>query len=144
MAYHRKTWFPTSRYRTTTWKRWVIKFKAWESNYMHMEYWHVITQRQYEDVIKWKHFPRCWPFVRGIHRWPLDSPHKGQWCRALVFSLICAWTNGSANNRDTGDLIRHHGHCDVTCWFWMEITLAICQILFKHPSYIFHINAVVS
>ena len=21
-----------------------------------------------DDVIKWKHFPRNWPFVRGIHR----------------------------------------------------------------------------
>ena len=28
--------------------------------------------------IKWKHFPRYWPFVRGIQRWPVDSPHKGQ------------------------------------------------------------------
>ena len=27
----------------------------------------------------WKHFPRYWPFVRGIHRSPLNSPHKGQW-----------------------------------------------------------------
>ena len=21
----------------------------------------------HDDVIKWKHFPRYWPFVRGIH-----------------------------------------------------------------------------
>ena len=33
----------------------------------------------HDDVIKWKHFPRYWPFVRGIHRWPVDSLHKGQW-----------------------------------------------------------------
>ena len=33
----------------------------------------------YDDVIKWKHFPRNWPFVRGIHRSPGNSPHKGQW-----------------------------------------------------------------
>ena len=44
--------------------------------------------------IKWKHFPRYWPFVRGIHRPPVNSPHKGQWRRALMFSLICAWING--------------------------------------------------
>ena len=30
----------------------------------------------HDDVIKWKHFPRYWPFVRGIHRWPVNSPHK--------------------------------------------------------------------
>ena len=39
------------------------------------------------DVIKWKHFPRHWPFVRGIHRSPVNSPHKGQWRGALMFSL---------------------------------------------------------
>ena len=27
---------------------------------------------------------------RGIHRWPVNSPHKGQWRGALMFSLICA------------------------------------------------------
>ena len=32
--------------------------------------------------------PRYW---RGIHRSTLKSPHKGQWCETLVFSLICAW-----------------------------------------------------
>ena len=38
----------------------------------------VRTQRKHDDVIKWKHFPRYWPFVRGIHRSPVNSPHKGQ------------------------------------------------------------------
>ena len=41
----------------------------------------------YDDVIKWEHFSRYWPFVRGIHRSPVNSPHKGQWRGALVFSL---------------------------------------------------------
>ena len=41
----------------------------------------------YDDVIKWKHFPRYWPFVRGIHRSPVNSPHKGQWRGALMFFL---------------------------------------------------------
>ena len=41
-------------------------------------------------VIKWKHYPCYWPFVRGIHRSPVNSPHKGQWHGALMFSLICA------------------------------------------------------
>ena len=36
------------------------------------------------DVIKWKHFPRYWPFVRGIHWSPVNSPHKGLWRGALV------------------------------------------------------------
>ena len=32
----------------------------------------------HDDVIKWKHFPRYWSFVRGIHRSTVNSPHKGQ------------------------------------------------------------------
>ena len=64
------------------------------------------------DVIKWKHFPCCWPFVRGIHRPPVYSPHKGQWCRAVMFSLIWAWINVWVNNRDAGDLRRLHAHYD--------------------------------
>ena len=40
----------------------------------------------HDDVIKWKHYPRYWPFVRGIHRSPVNSPHKGQWRGALMFS----------------------------------------------------------
>ena len=83
--------------------------------------------------MKWKHFPRYWPFVRGIHRWPVNSPHKGQWRTALMFSLICTGTNDWANNGDTGDLRRHRAHYDVTVMFSrqvnplrMEHQLVIC------------------
>ena len=38
----------------------------------------------YDDVTKWKHFLRYWPFVRGIHWSPLKSPTKASdaelWC----------------------------------------------------------------
>ena len=68
----------------------------------------------HDDVIKWKRFPRYWPFVRGIHRGPVNSPHKGQWRGALVFSLICVWINGWVNNREAGDLRGYPAHYDVT------------------------------
>ena len=42
-----------------------------------------------DDVIKWKYFPRYWPFVRGIQRYAADSPHKGQW-RGLWYFLWSA------------------------------------------------------
>ena len=50
-----------------------------------------VLHQIHDDVIKWNHFPRYWPFVRGIHRSPVNSPHKGQWRGALMFSLIYAW-----------------------------------------------------
>ena len=49
---------------TTLWNEWLIC-------------WH-------DDVIKWKPFPRYWPFVRGIHRSPVNSRTKASdaelWC----------------------------------------------------------------
>ena len=43
----------------------------------------------------------------------VNSPHKGQWRGALMFSLIYAWINDWVNNREAGDLRRHRGHYDV-------------------------------
>ena len=74
----------------------------------------VVTMLVHDDVIKWKHFPRYWPRARGIHRWAVNSPHKGQWRGALMFSLISAWINSWANNHEAGDLIHHRAHYDVT------------------------------
>ena len=41
----------------------------------------------------------------------------------LMFSLICARINGWVNNRETGDLRRHHAHYDVTVMglIWIPI-----------------------
>ena len=72
------------------------------------------TLLNHDDVIKWEHFPHYWLFVQGIHWSPVNSPHLGQWHRALMFSLICAWINGWVNNREAGDLRRHHAHYNVT------------------------------
>ena len=44
---------------------------------------------------------------------PVNSPHKGQWRRALMFSLICVWINDWVNNREAGDLRRYRGDYDV-------------------------------
>ena len=68
----------------------------------------------HDRVIKWKYFPRYWPFVWGIHRSSVNFLHKGQWRGALMFSLICVWINGWVNNRDAGDLRRYRAHYDVT------------------------------
>ena len=56
-------------------------------------------------------------------QWPVNSPHKDQWRGAFMFSLICAWINGWVNNRETGDLRRHHAHYDVT------VMVVLCLIM---------------
>ena len=89
----------------------------------------VHSTQDHDDVIKWKHFPRYWPFVWGIHRSPVNSFHKGQWRGALVFSLSCTWTNGWVNNQDTGHLSWRHCN-DIwseSTQFWLtHYTLMIC------------------
>ena len=83
---------------------WILEWERW---------------RRFDSIsnikvrVLWKHFPRYWPFARVIHRWPVNSPHKGQWRGALMFSLICAWINSWVNNGEAGDLIRHCAHYDV-------------------------------
>ena len=73
--------------------------------------WPVVEMPRRHKMEKILHY---WPFLKGIHWLLVNSPHKGQWWRALTFSLICAWTNSWANNRDAGDLRWHHTHYDVT------------------------------
>ena len=56
---------------------WLIHFFIYTCFINHIEAFH-------DDVIKWKHFPRNWPFVRGIHRsrW---IPHTKASDAQLVF-----------------------------------------------------------
>ena len=56
----------------------------------------------------------CYLTYPLIHRSLVNSPHKSQWCGALMFSLIFSWTNSWEKNRDASDLRRHHAHCDIT------------------------------
>ena len=81
----------------------------------------------HDYVTKWKQFPRYWPFVRGIHRSSVNSPHKDQWRRAMMFPLICVWINGWVNNREAGDLKRHRAHYDVTVMCGKISTEAECH-----------------
>ena len=74
----------------------------------------LVTDHPHDDVIKWKYFPRYWSFVRGIHRSPVNSPHKGQWRGALMLSLICVAINGCVNSREAGNMRRYRAHYDVT------------------------------
>ena len=65
----------------------------------------------------WRHqmetFSALLALCAGNSPGPVNSPHKGQWRGALMFSLICVWINGWVNNREAGDLRHHRGHYDV-------------------------------
>ena len=79
-----------------------------------------------DDVINWKQFPRYLPFVRGIHQSPGNSPHKGQWRGALMFSLISGWWFETPSR----PLWRHCNKL-VDKIFWNLESQIICTILFS-------------
>ena len=85
---------------------------VWVADSFHLEIIILFISMKHDDVIKWKRFPRYCPFVRGIHRSPVNPPHEGQWHGALMFSLIGAWINSWVNNRETADLRRRRTHYD--------------------------------
>ena len=103
---------------------------------MHLYLWDIrifIYWVYHDNFIKRKYFPRYRPFVRGIHRSPVNSLHKGQWRGALMFSLIYARINGWANNGKAGDLRRHLAHYDVIVmicilWDWYEFGWEIWEV----------------
>ena len=64
------------------------------------------------DVFKWRHFPRYWPFVRGIHQSPVNSPTKDS--DAELWCFLWSAPEQTVNNWDAGDLRCHRGNYDVT------------------------------
>ena len=79
----------------------------WMTNISRKSFGPQVESTKQNDVIKWKHFPRYWPSVRGFHK---GNPQVTGWVpsqrpvtRSFVFSLISAWTNGWTNNGDAGE-----------------------------------------
>ena len=65
----------------------------------------------------WRHqmetFSALLALCAGNSPVPVNSPHKGQWRGALMFTLIYARINGWVNTREAGDLRRYGPHYDV-------------------------------
>ena len=80
----------------------------------------------------WRHqmetFSALLAFCAGNSPVPGQFPHKGQWRGALMFSLICGWTNGWLNNRETVDLRRYRAHYVVTVMYTQILRQGTLQI----------------
>ena len=91
---------------------------------------------EHDDVIKWKHFRRYWTFVRGMHRSPVNSPHKVQWRGALIVSLICA-LNKRLSKQSWGRWFgapsrsswRHHNDLNIDVTIISEYVLCAVRML---------------
>ena len=90
----------------------------------------------HDYIMEWKHFPRYWPFVRGIHRSPVNSPHKCQWREASMYSLVRAWAGGWVHTRVASDFRRHLVHYDVTVVMMrLSRALVLCAVTLLQRSH---------
>ena len=65
-------------------------------------------------VTWWRHQMETFSVLLALCVGNSQVTGKGQWCGALMFSLIHDWINGWVNNREAGDLRCHCAHYDVT------------------------------
>ena len=75
----------------------------------------------HDVVMKWKIFPRYWPFVQGIHQSPVNSPQKGTVTRGLMFFMLVR-ANSEINRRVAGDLRRHGAHSNVIVMMYEKLS----------------------
>ena len=95
--------------------------------------------RNYDEVIKWKHFPRYWAFLRGINRSPVDFPHKGSatWNFGIFFYL-CLNKRLSEQSRvwwcetPSRPLWRHSNEIQMLNWFMIDLYILLL--------YVYHID----
>ena len=77
----------------------------------------------------WRHQMKTFSALLAIYAGnssvSVNSPHKGQWRGALVFSLICAWIKVWINNREAGELRRHRTHYDVIVIIYCHASVTV-------------------
>ena len=87
-------------------------------------------QIELEYLSWWRHqmetFSALLAICAGIHRSPVNSPHKGPVTRSFDVFFISAQMKGWVNNGEAGDLRRNRAHYDVIVmlphiikhWIW--------------------------
>ena len=69
---------------------WFVNVKCWVVLTCKLNIKLVNLNTNHVEAIKWKHFLRYWPFLRGIYRSPVNSLHKGPVTRSFdIFFDLC-------------------------------------------------------
>ena len=103
--------------------------------------WRHVSVTESFSVSWWRHqmetFSALLTICAGNSPIPVNSPHKGQWRGALMFTLICARTNGWVNNCEAGDLRRYRTHYDVIVMLYRFSWNHLYRITHQ-PQYVLH------
>ena len=85
--------------------------------YSYIDFWQYYWQAD-DCWTWWRHqmgtFSTLLALYEGNPSVTFGFPLQSQWLGTLILFLMYAWTNGWANNRDTGDLRRYRAHEYVT------------------------------
>ena len=109
---------------TSHWARWRLKSPA--SRWFTQPFF----QAQIKENIK---APRHWPSVRGIHRWPVNSPHKGSVTRKCFHLMTSSWNGTHDNDNDYESNCIAMIYINHITWYtgntdWMKIKQAFLWI----------------
>ena len=95
--------------------------------------WYIVPPAMPQAKAWWRHqmetFSALLALCAGIHQSPVNSPQKRPVTRSLIYFLWSApWLYGRVNNRDAGDLRRHHAH------YWRHCNAHVQTILACQPN----------
>ena len=90
---------------------------------------HAQKFKWHDDVIKWKHFPRNWPFVRGIHR-SREPPTQRPVTRSV-------WWEDWWDRIHLLDLLLYSMWCDLFCCFCLFVCFYLVFFVFVFFSFCF-------
>ena len=107
---------------------WIITFHL-ISSYLHssnpISYYSKPSWSGIANAPWWHHQMKVFSALLALRAG--NSPVKGQWRGALMFSLICVWTKGWVNNRGSGDLTRHRTYYDAIVMGHFVLTSECCS-----------------
>ena len=112
-------------------------------NFIHITHnrYATVHPRKLVSVSWWRHqmetFSALLVICVGIHRSPVNSPHKGQWRGDLMFSLIGCLNKRLSKHRNTSDLRHHRAHYDVNVMVSLIstiVTIVLNAIAYNNSS----------
>ena len=87
----------------------IERFFVWDKNTL-----------SHDDVMKWKHFPRYWSFVRGIHQWiPCTKASDAElWCFLRLNKRLSKESWGWWFEMPSRPLWRHRNERLANAMYW--------------------------
>ena len=112
----------------------------WVHSFIHFRVYRP-QETQYFAVSWWRHQMETFSALLALCAG--NSPHKGQWRGALMFSVIDARIKGWVNSREAGDLRRDRTHYDVIAMVLFVVVIWPVIIVLGWSIHLHHYSDVI-